>query len=147
VPALLEGAACPGCGRTTPRLLIGEEAAPAPAPARPRRPRAGAAPASRPRRPEPAPEEAAGPPVGRRPPFAAVLDGHPGVADWQAELRVVDGDEELLVFLAPSDGQLTVVLQDLVRAMHVTQFVVLPAGDLAARRERHGGDRIVDLRP
>jgi hypothetical protein len=31
--------------------------------------------------------------------------------------------------------------------MSVTQFVVLPADVMAARREEHGGERIVDLRP
>jgi len=81
------------------------------------------------------------------PDFAGVLDGHAGVLDWQAELRVVDGQEELLVFLAMADGNLPGVLQDLVHAMHVTQFVVLSPDDLAARRAHHGGEKILDLRP
>jgi hypothetical protein len=137
---------CPSCGRTTPRILVGEvESAPA------RRPVPDVEiEAPVPERSEERPVQA--PPPRRKPrvpPFVRVLDQHSGVLDWQAELRVVGGEEELLVFLATTagNGNLPAVLQDLVHAMHVTQFVVLDADTLAARIEAFDGERIVDLRP
>jgi hypothetical protein len=170
VAGAIDRGPCPGCGRTTPRMRLGAAAAaPArpPAPARPRRDRAPE-PAARPRRerarpappvdptrPVEEPEEVAAAEEeaveveaqARVPTFADTLASHVGVADWQAELRMVEGAEELLVFLTPGNGDLASVLQDLVRAMSVTQFVVLPPDVLAARRDEYGGERIVDLRP
>lgn len=83
-----------------------------------------------------------------RPPFVAVLDEHPEVDLWQAELRTVDGAEELIVFLTPRlvgshPGRL---LRELDRHLSVTQFVVLDRRALSARIRRAGGSHVVDLR-
>ncbi len=85
--------------------------------------------------------------VNSLPPFARILDDHPGVASWQAELRTHDGAKELIVFLSPKDvehpGRL---LRELDRQLSVTQFVVLDEGALQVRL-RDGGDvRVLDLR-
>jgi hypothetical protein len=83
-----------------------------------------------------------------RPPFVAVLDDHPLVDLWQAELRTVDGVEELVVFLTPRlngahPGRL---LRELDRHLSATQFVVLDRRSLSARLRRSGGSHVVDLR-
>jgi hypothetical protein len=81
------------------------------------------------------------------PPFADVLDHHPEVALWQAELRHVDGGEELIVFLAPTrDDHPGRLLRELDRQLAVTQFVVLDAPTLADRLRKHDDARVVDLR-
>ncbi len=85
--------------------------------------------------------------VNSLPPFARILDDHPGVALWQAELWTHDGSEELIVFLSPTDpehpGRL---LRELDRQLSVTQFVVLDHAALQSRL-RDGGDvRVLDLR-
>lgn len=82
------------------------------------------------------------------PPFVAVLDEHPEVELWQAELRTVDGAEELVVFLTPRlngahPGRL---LRELDRHLSVTQFVVLDRRSLSTRLRRSGNARVVDLR-
>jgi hypothetical protein len=82
------------------------------------------------------------------PPFAVVLDEHPEVELWQAELRTVDGAEELIVFVTPRlrgahPGRL---LRELDRRLSVTQFVVLDRRTLAARLRKAGDSRVVDLR-
>lgn len=82
------------------------------------------------------------------PSFLRVLDRHAGVVGWQAELRVVDGYEELLVFLAPAAGvQLPQLLADLDADLGATQYVVLDARTLDHRLADHEDRRVVDLRP
>lgn len=99
--------ACPGCGRTTPRLRL-----------------------TRP-----------------LPRFAAVLEAHPGVAGWQAELRRVRGVDELLVYLTPAtDDHPGKMLRQLDRELQVTQFIVLDADDLDDRLAAHDDQRVIDLR-
>lgn len=91
--------------------------------------------------PEPAPVS-----NGAAPAWAALLDDHPGVLVWQAELRRVDGVEELLVFLAAgADGHVP-VLTDLAGEIDATQFVVLPEGDVLARLATWDQRQVVDLR-
>jgi hypothetical protein len=97
--------------------------------------------------PAPAPQGPAPATNGARPPFAALLDEHPGVDAWQAELRTVNGVEELLVFFSPAsaDGAVA-VLTDLAEAVAVTQFVVLSTEELHDRLARHDDRQVVDLR-
>ena len=103
----LDGAPCPTCGRTTPRVKL----------------------------------------TAVDPPFTAVLSAHPGIAAWQAELRWIDGVEELLVFVAPASGSHPGrLLRDIDRHLAATQYVVLPRPELDARIAEHGGRRLVDLR-
>ena len=85
--------------------------------------------------------------VNSLPPFARILDDHPGVALWQAELRTHDGSEELIVFLSPADAEHPGrLLRELDRQLSVTQFVVLDHAALQSRL-RDGGDvRVLDLR-
>lgn len=81
------------------------------------------------------------------PSFLRVLDRHAGVAGWQAELRVVDGYEELLVFLAPTaDTRLPKLLAELDADLGATQYVVLDAETLDTRLADHDDRRVVDLR-
>jgi hypothetical protein len=81
------------------------------------------------------------------PPFATVLDDHPDVALWQAELRQVDGAEELIVFLAPVvDGHPGRLLRELDRQLSVTQFVVLDEPSLSERLRQFDDAQVVDLR-
>jgi hypothetical protein len=81
------------------------------------------------------------------PPFATILDAEPGVAAWQAEVRIAEGKEELIVFLAPaSRSDPTPLLRDLDRQLSVTQFVVLNKAGVEARMAQHGGLSVVDLR-
>ncbi len=103
---------------------------------------------------DPAPCPACGDPGPRllvntgEPSFLRVLDRNPGVAAWQAELRVVDGYEELLVFLSPNPG---VVLPQLLAVLDAdlgaTQYVVLDHKALDVRLAQHDDSRVVDLRP
>lgn len=81
------------------------------------------------------------------PSFLRVLDRHNGVVSWQAELRVVEGYEELLVFLSPAPGaQLPQLLADLDADLGATQYVVLSARQLDDRLADHEDQRVVDLR-
>lgn len=81
------------------------------------------------------------------PPFARVLDDHPGVEQWQAELRTVDGTEELIVFVVPAvAGHPGRLLRELDRQLSVTQFVVLDRRHMKARLRQHGDARVVDMR-
>ena len=78
---------------------------------------------------------------------ASVLAGHSGVAAWQAELRTVDGREELLVFLTPApDGHPGPLVRELDAQLSATQYVVLSRSALDARLDEHGGRQVVDLR-
>jgi hypothetical protein len=97
--------------------------------------------------PEPEPARATPAGNGAPPAFAAVLDGHPGVGVWQAELRTVNGTEELFVFFSAAGPNGPVpVLADLAEAVAVTQFVVLPEEELYDRLARHDDRQVVDLR-
>jgi len=81
------------------------------------------------------------------PPFATILNSHPGVSVWQAELRTVDGQEELVVFLTPTaNGHPGRVLRELDHHLSVTQFVVLDRRSLESRLADHDDVRVVDLR-
>ena len=81
------------------------------------------------------------------PPFARILDEHPEVDLWQAELRTVDGAEELIVFITPRRaGHPGALLRELDRQLSVTQFVVLDREALGARLRERGDRRVVDVR-
>jgi len=81
------------------------------------------------------------------PSFLRVLDRHAGVAGWQAELRLVDGFEELVVYLAPTAGALLPqLLAELDAELGATQYVVLDAETLDARLADHDDQRVVDIR-
>lgn len=85
--------------------------------------------------------------AAREPRFVSILDRAPGVSGWQAELRTVDGVEELVVFLSLDDERhAPELLQALDRDLSVTQFVVLDRGALAARLRAHGDQRVLDRR-
>ena len=86
-------------------------------------------------------------PTDRMPAFAAVLDGTAEVSGWQAELRTVKGQEELLVYLTlGAVGDPADLLQELGHHMSATQFVVVDQAELDARLAAHGDARLVDLR-
>jgi hypothetical protein len=85
---------------------------------------------------------------GSTPAFLAVLDRHPDVLGWQAELRTVDGVEELIVFLAVSrQERLDQLLREVDGELSATQYVVLDAAGLNTRVAAHDDARVVDLRP
>jgi hypothetical protein len=85
--------------------------------------------------------------VNPMPPFVRVLDDHPAVDEWQAELRTHDGAEELIVFLSPAvNGHPGRLLRELDRQLSVTQFVVLDKREMQARLQATGDVRVVDLR-
>jgi len=82
------------------------------------------------------------------PSFARVLDSHPRVHAWQAELRTVDNKEELIVYISlEPNGRPGRLLRELDRHLTVTQFVVLDRRRLDARISSHGDTRVLDLRP
>jgi hypothetical protein len=82
------------------------------------------------------------------PSFVRVLDGHPKVQGWQAELRTVEGKEELIVYISlEPNGRPGRLLRELDRHLTVTQFVVMDRRRLDARLSSHGDTRVVDLRP
>jgi phenylacetate-CoA ligase len=82
------------------------------------------------------------------PGFARVLDSHPRVQAWQAELRTVDGQEELIVYISlEPNGRPGRLLRELDRDLTVTQFVVLDRRRLDARLTSHGATRVLDTRP
>jgi hypothetical protein len=88
------------------------------------------------------------PAAAAEPSFATVLDSHPAVQAWQAELRTVDGHEELIVYLSlQANGRPGRLLRELDRHLTVTQFVVLDRRRLDARISSHGDTRVLDLRP
>jgi len=79
--------------------------------------------------------------------LSAVLDREERVSLWQIELRTVEGEDELIVFLAPVAGaDLVDVLDELDNRLSVTQFVVLDRSELDDRLVDHGDARVVDLR-
>jgi hypothetical protein len=86
--------------------------------------------------------------TGSTPAFLAVLDRHPDVLGWQAELRTVAGVEELIVFLAARRTErLDAMVRELDGELSATQYVVLSAADLHARVAAHEDARVIDLRP
>lgn len=85
--------------------------------------------------------------VDSLPPFARILDDHEGVRTWQAELRVHDDTEELIVFIVPEvPGHPGRLLRELDRQLSVTQFVVLDDDTMDARLKATGDAPVVDLR-
>jgi hypothetical protein len=160
VAGSLDERPCPSCGRVTGRVRT-EAVAPAPAPSKsvsePVPPRGPVRPRREPTptpmaEPEPELEPAPEPepaPMRTAPaaPFASMLDGHPGVGVWQAELRTHDGEEELFVFFSAAgpNGAMP-VLHELAAELAVTQWVVLPEDELVARLARHDHRQVVDLR-
>ena len=81
------------------------------------------------------------------PSYLRVLDRPAGGARWQAELRVVDGFEELLVFLTPTAGtQIPSLLAELDLDLGATQYVVLDADTLDERLAQYADRRVVDTR-
>ena len=85
------------------------------------------------------------------PPLGLVLDGHPGVAAWQSELRRRNGSEELVVFLAPSrpghPGRLVRELDEQLQTVQApAQFVVLGRDALDRRLAEHDNKKILDHR-
>ncbi|MDQ1444491.1 MAG: hypothetical protein QOI20_955 [Acidimicrobiaceae bacterium] len=84
---------------------------------------------------------------GTTPRFFDVLDRHPDITGWQAELRTVDGMEELLVFLSTArHDRLQPMLKELDNVLSVTQFVVLPQDQIDRRVAGADDARVVDLR-
>ena len=82
------------------------------------------------------------------PGFARVLDSHPKVQAWQAELRTIEGQEELIVYISiEPNGRPGRLLRELDRHLTVTQFVVMDRRRLDARVSKHGESRVLDLRP
>ncbi|GAC1313183.1 MAG: hypothetical protein NVSMB12_04500 [Acidimicrobiales bacterium] len=142
--AFLETAPCPACGRREPRIV---PVAPVPRPGAPDV--AGAEPASA---PVPAVAEVAVAPAPAPSLVAtgaeAVLDGEPEVASWQVEYRTVGDDRETIVFLAPTWGAATIpLIRRLDRHLRATQFVVLPADEIAARIAAAEGRRVLGDAP
>ena len=79
--------------------------------------------------------------------LAAILDEHPDIEEWQAELRTVGNRDELLVFLAPGAGHaLDRLLLDLEREVSATQYVIVDRASLATRRIVHGDQPVLDRR-
>jgi hypothetical protein len=75
-----------------------------------------------------------------------ILDEHPGVAVWQAEYRRVNGEDELIVFVAPAAvDRLGPLFRELDASLRATQYVVLRPDQLRERVIRQGA--VLDLRP
>ena len=75
-----------------------------------------------------------------------ILDEHPGVAVWQAEYRRVNGEDELIVFVAPAGvDRLGPLFRELDASLQATQYVVLRPEQLRERVIRQGA--VLDLRP
>jgi len=75
----------------------------------------------------------------------SVLDEHPGVAAWQAEYRRIEGNDELIVFVAPAGvDRLGPLFRELDLALSATQYVVQRPEQIAERRRRDGA--VVDNR-
>ena len=140
----LETTPCPACGRREPRIVpvapmprpgvAGAVAAAADAPAS----TISVAPAGG---SEPVPSLAA---TGAE----AVLDAEPEVASWQVEYRAVGDLRETIVFVAPTWGAATIpLIRRLDRHLRATQFVVLPADEIAARIAAEDGRRVLGDAP
>ena len=140
VRATIDDSGCPTCGRVVPRVVT-EALAPAPTPR-------AAAPATiaPPVETEPEPVAARdGAAVPQRVWNLEVLDEHPAVAAWAAELRRVDGVEELIVFIAPAGiDRLGPLFRELDATLSATQYVVERPEQVRQRVDRHGA--VLDLR-
>ena len=158
VRATLAEELCPTCKRTTARLLVAGVGGRTPAPVAPTDvfervvAEEKALIVEEPPPPALEPAEAEWEPArARRQPFVSILDEHPGIGSWQGELSRRNGDEELVVFLAPArpghPGRLIRELEaQLEEAFPPTQFVVLNAEAMAQRLAEHGNARVVDRR-
>ena len=144
--ATIDDTACEVCGRLGPRLRLTvlPTRMPGPPPSAPAfAPPPAAAEAL-------AEDEPAAPEEDERqlePAGAAllVLDDHPGVAAWQAEYRRVDGQDELIVFVAPAGvDRLGPLFRELDATLKATQYVVLRPEQISERVVRHGV--VLDLR-
>jgi hypothetical protein len=125
----LEESTCPQCGRTTPRVLP-----------------VVAAPFDT--GDEKAIEATFAEPV---PDIGPVLDAHPGVGAWQAELSRRDGSDELVVYLAASrpghPGRLVRELDERLQPVHApAQFVVMSRDALDQRLADHNNGKLLDHR-
>jgi hypothetical protein len=160
IPGTIEDSTCEVCGRIGPKLNVTAvpAAAAAPAPASAGAPLRWPLPAAEldlvpepdaELAPEPEPEPAREPgPVSAAVGASAllVLDDHPGVAIWQAEYRRVNGEDELIVFIAPAGvDRLGPLFRELDATLRATQYVVLRAEQLRDRVIRQGA--VLDLRP
>lgn len=145
VRATIDDSGCPTCGRVGPRVVL-EGMAPAPA-ARPAAARVAAPVKDKPEpAAEPVPVAAGdGVPAPKKAWNLEVLDEHPAVAAWAAELRRVEGVEELIVFLAPAGiDRLGPLFRELDSTLSATQYVVERPEQVRARLERDG--TVLDLR-
>ncbi|HUQ38974.1 MAG TPA: hypothetical protein VM030_02385 [Acidimicrobiales bacterium] len=102
-------------------------------------------------------EEAACPTCGRTsarlqllpppPPLHQLLDERTEVRAWQAELRTVDGLDELLVYLSLRDDKaLSAVVDAVDRRVNATQYVLLSPDAMADRLASASGNQLIDLR-
>lgn len=83
----------------------------------------------------------------QEPTFVRVLDRAPEIAGWQAELRTVDGAEELIVHLALDGvGHPGKLLRRLDRELSATQYVVVDTAALGERLNDSGCRRVLDRR-
>lgn len=83
----------------------------------------------------------------KEPPFVRVLDRAPEITGWQAELRTVDGAEELIVHLAlDGAGHPGNLLRRLDRDLSATQYVVVDAATIEERLNASGYRRVLDRR-
>ncbi|HVW32584.1 MAG TPA: hypothetical protein VHL53_08605, partial [Acidimicrobiia bacterium] len=161
VTGTLDDVTCENCGRTGPRISVKSASSarrPVPMWAVPAVGPAAAAPATT--------AAATAAPVFGRPAAAtdedeeedevqvlvpldtsalSVLDEHPGVAAWQAEYRRVEGNDELIVFVAPAGvDRLGPLFRELDLTLSATQYVVQRPEQIAERRRRDGA--VVDHR-
>jgi hypothetical protein len=142
VRATIDDSGCPTCGRVGPRVVV--EALAGATPARAAAPKALAPPAEAEAGAEAEPEPAAAA-APRRAWNLDVLDEHPAVAAWAAELRRVDGVEELIVFISPAGiDRLGPLFRDLDKTLSATQYVVERPEQVRERVDRDGA--VLDLR-
>lgn len=136
---------CPGCGTTEPRVVLSQAS-----PARSERPSKAEAVAA------PVPARASTSVIEGDEienfddldvDLERVLDDHPGVKAWQAELRTVAGYDELIIYLAPArGGHPGPLVRELDAELDVTQFVIVDPYDVTDRIEASDGLRVLDLR-
>ncbi len=135
VQATIDDSGCATCGRVVPRVVV-EALAPVPTARRPAAPAAIAPPIESEEEPVAAGD---GAPVPLRVWDLDVLDEHPAVAAWAAELRRVNGVEELIVFVAPAGiDRLGPLFRELDATLAATQYVVERPEQVRARVDRDG---------
>ncbi len=141
VRAVIDDSGCPTCGRVGPRVVV--EGTP-PAPTRKAAP-AAFAPRAEPEEEEEKVEADDGAPVPLRAWNLSILDEHPAVAAWAAELRRINGVEELIVFVSPAGiDRLGPLFRELDATLAATQYVVERPEQVRARLDRDGA--VLDLR-